>query len=119
MVLGAWCLVLWCPVGGTPEGIAGRVRHRRSSDEPPHPGAHPRRAGSRHRRDEKPAGSASRADCFLRNPVLLRQVLSLGEAVSHVERLLRTRDLLAVKGYDTDATKLACYSGAGFDVLYS
>jgi uncharacterized protein len=52
-----------------------------------------------------------------------RRVLSLGEAkwdkimtVGHVERLRRARDLLAVKGYDTSATKLACYSGAGFDV---
>jgi hypothetical protein len=38
-------------------------------------------------------------------------VLSLGEAVSHVERLRRARDLLAVKGYDASATKLAGYSG--------
>jgi hypothetical protein len=52
-----------------------------------------------------------------------RRVLSLGEAkwdkimtVGHVERLRRARDLLAVKGYDTSTTKLACYSGAGFDV---
>jgi len=44
-----------------------------------------------------------------------RRVLSLGEAkwdkimtVGHVERLRRARDLLAVKGYDTSATKLAC-----------
>ena len=36
--------------------------------------------------------------------------------VGHVERLRRARDLLAVKGYDTSATKLACYSRAGFDV---
>ena len=33
----------------------------------------------------------------------------------HVERLRRARALLAVKGYDTNATTLACYSGAGFD----
>jgi hypothetical protein len=52
------------PADGTPEGITGRVRHRRGGDEPLHPRAHLRRAGSRHRRDEKPAGSASRADCF-------------------------------------------------------
>lgn len=28
---------------------------------------------------------------------------------------IQARDLLAVKGYDTSATKLTCYSGAGFD----
>jgi hypothetical protein len=33
----------------------------------------------------------------------------------HVERLARARDLLAVKGYDTRSTTLACYSAAGFD----
>ena len=33
----------------------------------------------------------------------------------HVERLRRARDLLAVKGFDTRDTVLACYSGAGFD----
>jgi hypothetical protein len=38
-------------------------------------------------------------------------VLSLG----HLERLRRARDLLAVKGYNTSATRLTCYSGAGFD----
>ena len=50
-----------------------------------------------------------------------RRVLSLGEAkwdkvmnMGHLERLRRARDLLAVKGYDTSGTKLACYSGAGF-----
>ncbi len=50
-----------------------------------------------------------------------RRVLSLGEAKwgevmnsRHVERLSRARDLLAEKGYDTSATKLACYGGAGF-----
>jgi hypothetical protein len=50
-----------------------------------------------------------------------RRVLSLGEAkwgevmdVRHVERLRRARDLLSVKGYDTAATVLTCYSGAGF-----
>jgi hypothetical protein len=43
-------------------------------------------------------------------------VLALGEAVSHIERLRRARDLLAVKGYDASATMRACYSGAGFDV---
>jgi uncharacterized protein len=56
-----------------------------------------------------------------------RRVLSLGEAkwgdvidVRHLERLRRARDLLSVKGYDTAATILACYSGAGFtDALTS
>lgn len=50
-----------------------------------------------------------------------RRILSLGEAKwgevighSHVQRLERARDLLASKGYDTRATVLACYSGAGF-----
>lgn len=51
-----------------------------------------------------------------------QRILSLGEAKwgkvmtpGHVRRLRRARDLLAVKGYDTSATKLTCYSGAGFD----
>jgi AAA+ ATPase superfamily predicted ATPase len=51
-----------------------------------------------------------------------RRVLSLGEAkwdkvmnAGHLERLRRAKDLLAVKGYDVGGTKLACYSGAGFD----
>lgn len=51
-----------------------------------------------------------------------RRVLSLGEAKwgkvmtpGHVRRLRRARDLLTVKGYDTSATRLTCYSGAGFD----
>jgi hypothetical protein len=51
-----------------------------------------------------------------------RKVLSLGEAkwdkvmtLGHLERLRRARDLLAVKGYDTTAARLTCYSGAGFD----
>jgi hypothetical protein len=50
-----------------------------------------------------------------------RKVLSLGEVkwdrvmdLRHVERLRRARDLLAVKGFDTQATVLSCYSGAGF-----
>ena len=29
----------------------------------------------------------------------------------HLERLRRARDLLAVKGYDTEQTRLTCYSG--------
>jgi hypothetical protein len=33
----------------------------------------------------------------------------------HVERLRRARDLLAVKGFDTQHAELACYCGAGFD----
>jgi hypothetical protein len=51
-----------------------------------------------------------------------RRVLSLGEAQwdkimnpGHLERLRRARDLLAVKGYDTEQTRLTCYSGARFD----
>ena len=51
-----------------------------------------------------------------------RRILSLGETkwdrvmdLRHVERLRRARDLLAVKGFDTRDTVLACYSGAGFD----
>ncbi|HEX6450229.1 MAG TPA: ATP-binding protein [Trebonia sp.] len=50
-----------------------------------------------------------------------RAILSLGEAkwdevmsTGHLKRLKRARDLLAVKGYDTSRTVLACYSGAGF-----
>jgi uncharacterized protein len=56
------------------------------------------------------------------DPGLPRRVLSLGEvkwdkvmSLGHLERLRRARDLLAVKGYDTTATRLTCYSGAGFD----
>jgi uncharacterized protein len=51
-----------------------------------------------------------------------RRILSLGEAkwdkvmtIRHLDRLRRARNLLSVKGYDTHATKLACYSGADFD----
>lgn len=51
-----------------------------------------------------------------------RQVISIGECKwgeimgqRHLERLARIRALLAVKGFDTDSTVLACYSGAGFD----
>lgn len=50
-----------------------------------------------------------------------RTLLSLGEVKwdramdrRHVDRLRRARDLLAVKGFDTRGTVLACYSGAGF-----
>ena len=49
-----------------------------------------------------------------------RRVLSPGEAKwdkimnpGHLERLRRARDLLAVNGYDTEQTRLTCYSGAG------
>jgi hypothetical protein len=35
--------------------------------------------------------------------------------LAHLERLRRARDLLAVKGYDMSATRLTCYTGAGFD----
>jgi hypothetical protein len=55
-------------------------------------------------------------------PQEARQVISLGEVkwgkvmgMRHLERLRRARALLAVKGYDTAGTKLACYSGRGFD----
>ena len=55
-----------------------------------------------------------------------RPLISLGEAKwgkvmgpRHVERLRRARALLAVKGYDTSATTLACYSAAGFDPALS
>jgi hypothetical protein len=51
----------------------------------------------------------------------LAGVLSLGEVKwgdvmgeGHVERLRRVRDLLAGRGYDMRATRLACYSAAGF-----
>jgi uncharacterized protein len=50
-----------------------------------------------------------------------REILSLGEAnwdkvmdLRAVRRLERARDLLAVKGFGTQKTILACYSGAGF-----
>jgi uncharacterized protein len=50
-----------------------------------------------------------------------RRILSLGEAkwgkvmdLRHAERLARARDLLAVKGFDTRQTILACYSSGGF-----
>lgn len=51
-----------------------------------------------------------------------RRVLSLGEAkwgtvmtLGHVERLRRARDLVSLKGFDTEDCRLTCYSGAGFD----
>lgn len=51
-----------------------------------------------------------------------RRILSLGEAkwgrvmgIRDLRRLARAKDLLAVKGFDTRATVLACYSGVGFD----
>jgi hypothetical protein len=51
-----------------------------------------------------------------------RRVLSLGEAkwdkvmtLGRLERLRRARELLAVKGYDMSATRLAYCIGAGFD----
>ena len=56
------------------------------------------------------------------DPEHKRRILSLGEAkwgqnmtMGHLDRLRRARDLLAVKGYDTTGTVLACYSGVGFD----
>jgi uncharacterized protein len=54
-------------------------------------------------------------------PGIPRKILSLGEAKwdrvmepRHIERLRRARDLLAIKGFDTRHTILACYCGAGF-----
>ena len=35
--------------------------------------------------------------------------------LSHLDRLGRARDLVAVKGYGVTATRLTCNSGAGFD----
>jgi hypothetical protein len=35
--------------------------------------------------------------------------------LADLRRLERARDLLAVKGFDTRHTRLACYSGIGFD----
>ncbi len=50
-----------------------------------------------------------------------RRVISLGEAKwgevmspRHVQRLARAAELLAARGYDTSASVLACYGGAGF-----
>ncbi|MFC4060794.1 ATP-binding protein [Planomonospora corallina] len=50
------------------------------------------------------------------------RLLALGEAkwgkamgLRHLDRLRRARDLLAVRKYDTEGTRLICYSGAGFD----
>ncbi len=50
-----------------------------------------------------------------------RKILSLGEAkwdrvmdLRDVGRLRRARDLLAVRGFDTQDTVLACFAGAGF-----
>jgi AAA+ ATPase superfamily predicted ATPase len=51
-----------------------------------------------------------------------KRILSLGEAkwgevmgLRHLAKLVRARDLLAAKKYDTQATVLTCYSAAGFD----
>ncbi|GGL45577.1 ATP-binding protein [Planomonospora parontospora] len=50
------------------------------------------------------------------------RLLALGEAkwgkvmgLRHLDRLRRARDLLAVRKYDTEGTRLICYGGAGFD----
>jgi hypothetical protein len=55
-------------------------------------------------------------------PGRTHRVLSLGDAKwdkvmnpGHLERLRRARDLLAVKGYDTEQTRLTCYSGTRLD----
>ena len=98
------------PADGPPEGITGRVRHRRCGDEPPHPGVHPRRAGSRHWRDEKPAGSASRADCF---PGIRFHCDRCCRPVRPLACRTATPDSGPARGegYDASATKLACYRG--------
>lgn len=51
-----------------------------------------------------------------------RRVLSLGEVkwgkvmtMRHLDRLRRARDLLSVRGLNTEGARLVCYSGAGFD----
>jgi uncharacterized protein len=56
------------------------------------------------------------------DPGLPRRILSLGEAkwdrvmtLGHLERLRRARDLLSVRGFETEGAVLACYGGAGFD----
>jgi hypothetical protein len=36
-------------------------------------------------------------------------------SLSHLERLRSACDLLAVKGYETEQTRLTCYSAARFD----
>jgi hypothetical protein len=72
-----------------------------------------------------PTGPQIQVDVAVLGPEVAgepQRVLSLGEAKwgkimtpGHTRRLRRARDLLAVKGYDTSATRLTCYSGAGFD----
>ncbi|MFE3988010.1 hypothetical protein ACFXPR_26285 [Nocardia tengchongensis] len=51
-----------------------------------------------------------------------RRILSLGEVewdrtmtIGHLDHLVRARELLSAKGYDTSQTILTCYIGAGFD----
>jgi uncharacterized protein len=51
-----------------------------------------------------------------------RRILSLGEAKwgdpigeRHVQRLLRARELLAQRGFDTEATVITCYGAGGFE----
>ena len=51
-----------------------------------------------------------------------RRVLSVGEAkwgrtmgMRDLSRLARARELLAERGFDTAAAKLACFSGSGFE----
>jgi AAA+ ATPase superfamily predicted ATPase len=70
------------------------------------------------------ADPASKAQIEIDVAVLgpARQVISLGEAkwgkvmgIRHLDRLRRARAALTAKGYDTSDTKLACYSGRGFD----
>jgi len=59
----------------------------------------------------RPTSRGARARCYLSVKPRGTRVMGTG----HLERLRRARDLLAVKGYDTEQTRLTCYSGARFD----
>jgi hypothetical protein len=99
-----------------------RSRCRFAVYRPGIPDASPRSHGMPCR-GSMPDGASARLAVFAPDdPGHPRRVLSLGEAkwdkamnLGHLARLRRARDLLAVKGYDTSATRLTCYSGAGFD----
>jgi uncharacterized protein len=58
-----------------------------------------------------PTSQGARAGCCLSVRPSGTKVMSL----SHLERLRRACDLLAVKGYETEQTRLTCYSAARFD----
>ena len=66
----------------------------------------------RDRRGRPRPGPARRAAA---DDLARRGEVGQGMSLRHVERLRRARALLAIKGYDTTATTLACYSGAGFE----